>query len=302
LCSPAFTNDQQGEHKVRPYVVASLTVSDRFTLVAKAPSVKWTREHFLIALNLYCKLPFGKLDKSNPIIIDVAQRMGRTPSSLAMKLCNFASLDPVQQARGIRGLPGATKQDREMWDEFRARPATLGPESEQLLHDLFTTNQDQEVDFLQRRKVGLERSRPLVAPTGPTESLVTIKARRGQQFFRQSILTAYGVRCCITGINVPSLLRASHIKPWSDFADDRLDPCNGLCLSALHDAAFDSGLITLDEALRVVLSKRLQDHFPQPVLEQNFAPFATKAIRSPEKLAEPYAEFLMFHRQSVFAD
>jgi putative restriction endonuclease len=70
----------------------------------KAASVKWTREHFLIALNLYCKLPFGKYDRKNPIVIDVASRMGRTPSSLAMKLANFASLDPIHKARGVRGL------------------------------------------------------------------------------------------------------------------------------------------------------------------------------------------------------
>ena len=54
--------------------------------MAKASSVAWTREHFLIALNLYCKLPFGKLHKGNKLIIEVAQKMGRTPSSLAMKL------------------------------------------------------------------------------------------------------------------------------------------------------------------------------------------------------------------------
>ncbi len=73
--------------------------------MAKAPAVKWTREHFLIALNLYYKLPFGKLHRGNPIIIESAKKMGRTPNSLAMKLCNFASLDPVQLARGVRGLP-----------------------------------------------------------------------------------------------------------------------------------------------------------------------------------------------------
>lgn len=260
------------------------------------------REHFLIALNLYCKLPFGKLDRGNPLIIDVARRMGRTPSSLAMKLCNFASFDPVLKERGIRGLPGATKQDRQQWDEFRAQPATLGPESEQLLHDLFTRNQNEEVDFLARTRVRLEPSRPFVAPTGPTETIASVKVRRGQQFFRQSVLTAYGVRCCISGINVPSLLRASHIKPWSEFADCRLDPRNGLCLSALHDAAFDSGLITLDDGLRLVLSKRLRDHFPEPALEQNFVPFEGRAIRLPDKLAEPNAEFVRFHREATFGD
>lgn len=228
--------------------------------------------------------------------------MGRTPSSLAMKLCNFASLDPVQNARGIRGLPGATKLDRQIWDEFRGHPASLGPESEQLLHDLFTTDPDQEIDFLSRNKVRLERSRTALPPTGPTEMVATIKARRGQQFFRQSILNAYGVRCCITGINVPRLLVASHIKPWSEFAEHRLDPQNGLCLSTLHDAAFDSGLITLDESFRVVLSKRLTSHFPQPTLEQNFAPFAGQAIRLPDKLAEPNREFLAYHRRTIFME
>ncbi len=268
--------------------------------MAKAPSVKWTREHFLIALNLYCKLPFGKLHKSNPLIVEVAQKMGRTPSSLAMKLCNFASLDPVQQARGIRGLEGATKLDREMWAEFHSQLATLGPESEQLLHNLFTKNDDCEVDFLQRDSVRLESSDRFAVPTGPTESTAAVKVRRGQQFFRQSILNAYGVRCCISGINVASLLVASHIKPWRDFPGDRLNPRNGLCLSRLHDAAFDSGLIALDENFRVVLSKRLRSHFPQPALEQSFVPFEGKPIHLPLKLAEPDAGFLAFHRKNIF--
>ena len=131
--------------------------------------------------------------------------------------------------------------------EFHAQLNSLGPESEQLLHDLFTKDDDREVDFLQRDKVRLERSSNLVAPTGPTEAKASVKVRRGQQFFRQTILNAYGVRCCISGINVPRLLVASHIKPWRDFPKERLDPRNGLCLSSLHDAAFDAGLITLDK-------------------------------------------------------
>lgn len=263
--------------------------------MAKAPAVKWTREHFLIALNLYCKLPFGKLHKGNSMIIQAAEKMGRTPNSLAMKLCNFAALDPVQQARGIRGLPGATKQDRAMWNEFHAHFSELGTESEQLLHDLFTNDETKEVDFLTRDKVRL------ISPTGSTETHATVKVRRGQQFFRQTVLTAYDVRCCISGINIPRLLVASHIKPWGKFPAERLNPRNGLCLSSLHDAAFDAGLITLDERLNVVLSKRLRNFFPQPALEQNFVSFEGKPIRLPEKLAEPDEAFLRFHREEIFS-
>jgi len=263
--------------------------------MTKAASVRWTREHSLMALNLYCKLSFGQLHRGNPVIIEVAKRMGRTPSSLAMKLCNFAALDPVQQARGIKGLWGVSTEAARLWSEFHENIGVLGPESEQLLHDLFTKDESCEVDFLQRRKVRVVRP-----PAGPTETKATVRVRRGQQFFRQAILSAYGIRCCITGISIPRLLVASHIKPWRDFPNERVDPRNGLCLSCLHDAAFDSGLITLDEKLRLVLSKQLKNYLPHPALEQSFAQYEGAPIRLPEKLAEPSPDFLQYHRNCIF--
>lgn len=267
----------------------------------RAPSVRWSREHLLIALNLYCKLPFGSFDKSNPVIRDVAARLGRSPSSLSMKLCNFASLDPVQQARGISGLKGASAMDKAMWLEFGSKANDLATESEALLHDLFTTDESVDVDLLRGQAVVLERrvlDRP--TPSGPTETRSNVKVRRGQQFFRQSVLNVYGSRCCITGINVPRFLVASHIKPWSRFPDERLNPRNGLCLSSLHDAAFDDGLITLDSDCRVVLSRDLTSYFPQKALEDNFIPYEGKKISPTEKLAEPEPAFLEYHRESVF--
>jgi putative restriction endonuclease len=277
--------------------------------MARAPTVPWTPDHLLIALNLYCKLPFGSFDRDNAVVWQIAERMGRSANSLAMKLSNLASLDPVQRARGIRGLAGASRRDREMWDNFHADLATLGPESEQLLHDLFTDDDECEVDLLGRDTVRILRTRPTQAeprirgrdtPTGPTEVHVTVPIRRGQQFFRQSVLNAYGIACCISGIPIPRLLVASHIRPWSTFPEGRLDLRNGLCLSALHDAAFDSGLITLDNDLRVVLSPVLRQHFPQTALRDNFEAFEGNRIRLPDKLAEPHSDFLSHHRQVVF--
>jgi putative restriction endonuclease len=158
-----------------------------------------------------------------------------------------------------------------------------------------TKDQMKEVDFLQRDKVHL------IELSGPTEIHATVKVRRGQHFFRQSILSAYGVRCCISGINIPHLLIASHIKPWRDCSDhDRLSPRNGLCLSKLHDAAFDAGLITLDDKLTVVLGQRLRSFFPQPALEQSFVPFEGKTIQLPNKLVEPDPAFLAYHRNDIF--
>jgi len=72
----------------------------------------WTHDELMLAMNVYCKLSFGQLHRGNPLIIEVAQKLGRTPSSLSMKLCNLASLDPHQQARGIKGLSSASRADK----------------------------------------------------------------------------------------------------------------------------------------------------------------------------------------------
>ncbi len=197
-------------------------------------------------------------------------------------------------------MSGAAREDKSLWNEFKANISVLGPQSEELLHNLLTVKADEEVNLLDHDKIQLEPSRVFATQTGPTEVTATVRARRGQQFFRQSILSAYGVRCCISGINVPRLLVASHIKPWGKFPNERLDPCNGLCLSNLHDAAFDNGLVTLDEKLKVVLSKRLRAYFPQAALESNFVPYEGVAIRLPERLAEPSPDFLRYHREVIF--
>ena len=130
--------------------------------MAKAPPVKWTREHTLIALNLYCKLPFGQFSSTNPIIIEVAAKMSRNANSLAMKLCNLASLDPVQRARGVKGLEGASNQDREMWKEFHRNIPLLGEQSEQLLHDLFTRDEAKEVSRCEQKRTVVVSKRGLL--------------------------------------------------------------------------------------------------------------------------------------------
>jgi len=216
----------------------------------KTEKVSWTRTHLLIALNLYCKIPYGKFHNRNPIIADVAARMGRTTNSLAMKLSNFASLDPVHRARGVRGLEGASQRDRQLWNDFRENPERLMPESEQLLHDLYTTDQEKEVDI-----VGAEMVRV-----------------------------------------------ASHIRPWRSFPEDRLNLRNGLCLSAIHDAAFDQGLLTLDDQFRVVLSRALHERMHTHEWRIFFGPYEGQKITLPSKLAEPDPMALEYHRTHVFEE
>ena len=90
----------------------------RFLMNMKEGQKLWTKEELKLAINLYCKLPFGRLHKLNPEVIHVAKLIGRTPSSVAYKLVNFASLDPSLKARGIKGASNASKLDAEIWNEF----------------------------------------------------------------------------------------------------------------------------------------------------------------------------------------
>jgi hypothetical protein len=263
----------------------------------------WRRDELIIAMNLYCKLPFGQLDHRKPIIIEVAEKLGRTPSSLAMKLSNLASLDPVQQARGIRGLSGASKADREIWDEFTANWEKLGTESEERFQKLigFKFSDLNQLPIKKRSKTF--KPTPTKYPPdqimGVTEAQVLTKVRIGQSFFRQMILSSYGNRCCITGNPIPELLIASHIIPWREQSEHRLNPRNGLCLARTHDVAFDQGLITFDENQKLVLSRYLQEFLPEETLERNFVAYVGNELRLPEKF-EPESDFLRFHREEIF--
>ena len=79
----------------------------------------WDRQQLLVAFSLYVRLPFGRLHARNSDIIQYAVLMGRTPSSLAMKLNNIASLDPVITSTGRVGLKGASNADRAIWLEMQ---------------------------------------------------------------------------------------------------------------------------------------------------------------------------------------
>jgi len=262
-----------------------------------AAGIRWNREELLVAINVYEKLPFGQFDQRNPVVRDVAARMKRTPSSVAMKLCNLASLDPALALRGRKGLTGASELDREMWAEFQSDLKAFAPLSEDAFRRLFAAGETDEVDLVQG--VGI-RVRRHALSDAPTEREATVMVRRGQQFFRQMILNAFDNRCCVTGIAVRELLIASHILPWGGFPEARLDIQNGLCLSRLHDAAFDSGLISFDDDCCLVLSKELRGHLPQESLEKNFEAYAGRAITTAVVAFGPKREFLEHHRREIF--
>lgn len=257
---------------------------------------RWTREELLVALNLYHKLTFGQLHARQPTIVAFAKKLGRSANSVAMKLVNFASLDPSLRLRGIRGLEGASALDRALWEEFHANLDEAAPASEQALRNLFQVDESGKLEVLPKEGIRVSR-RP---PCGPTESAGNAKMRHGQAYFREVVLNNFGGRCGVSQLGMRELLIASHILPWSSHPNERLNVRNGICLSRLHDAAFDCGLISFDENLRLLLSPRLKTHLSQRAAAENFGAYAGEPLRLPDDAVMPDAAFLARHRAEIF--
>ncbi len=246
----------------------------------------WTREELIIAFNLYCKIPFGRIDQSNPAIIALADVLGRTPASVSWKLANFARLDPSLQARGVKGASHGSKGEVAVWEEFINNWEELAFESERLLAEL--TNQSvEELNSLPEDEL----------PKEGKEREQVVRVRVNQRFFRTTVLTSYELRCCITGMSIQSLLSASHIAPWARDLKNRMNPRNGLCLNAIHHLAFDQGLITITPDMRVHLSSTLARD--NDAIQAFFRRYENQPVRLPRRFL-PDPILLEWHNKRVF--
>ncbi len=251
----------------------------------------WTRQQLLVAFKLYCQMPFGKMHSRNPEIIKIANSIDRTPSALAMKLTNIASLDPEITSTGRTGLSGVSTNDRAMWEEMHSNWESFVVET-----------QKAEMAFQTDPGTQTQVDDDLPMDDSPdytgVDKDVRSTTRIGQNFFRQAILSAYRYQCCITGLAIPKLLIASHIVPWHKDKKNRLNPRNGLCLSVLHDKAFDVGLLTITENMTVKIS-RLNNAGKDSFFASALLAYEGKPILLPEKF-QPDKNFLAYHRQNVY--
>lgn len=244
----------------------------------------WTRDELLVAFSLYCRLPFGQYDQGNPQVKRVAGALGRTASAVAMRLSNFASLDPAHKARGIKGLGRTGPTLVKFWHEVTA--------------DWTTAALDTEAAWNRAGIAGEESHLP--PQLGRTETQATVKVRVVQGFFRRTVLASYEGSCAFCGVRPEPLLTASHIIPWSESETRRADPTNGLSLCALHDRAFDQGLLALDEKLRVLVSSRLQVKNASLVHREALLNIHGQPMTPPTRY-EPDPAALNWHRRTVFA-
>lgn len=249
----------------------------------------WSREELILVFNLYLKLPFGKMHTRTPEIIEMANLLERTVNSIAIRLTNFASCDPYHQNRGVKGMVGGIKQCQPIWDEFFGNKEVLIFESERILAE--KQNQTIETKFD-------EILFDLKDLKGETK-LREVKTRVNQNVFRQIVVANYSNKCAITGIDLPELLFASHIVPWSKNEDERLNPENGICLSALYDKAFDKGLIAINEKYQILISDKLKKKKGADYYGKYFAPIENNILIPPQRYF-PKKEFIQYHLDEIF--
>jgi predicted restriction endonuclease len=246
---------------------------------------KWSEEELRLALALYCQLPFGKMHSRNPEVIRLAEKIGRTPSAVAMKLVNFASLDPEIVSTGRTGLGNASAMDRLVWEKFQQN---WEDELTQASNSLGSAASPAEIESIEQVPVAVDTTRK-----------AEVEIRTKQSLFRRMILSSYAGRCCISGLSEARLLVASHIVPWNKNSDHRLNPRNGLCLSVLHDKAFDRGLITVRPDLTVMASSEISKLRDDEFIQSTLVAMNGQKIRLPEKFI-PAPEFLEWHNRNVF--
>ncbi|MDO9074114.1 MAG: HNH endonuclease [Rubrivivax sp.] len=129
-----------------------------------------------------------------------------------------------------------------------------------------------------------------------TEAERLVVQRVGQGLFRSALLDFWQGRCCITGLDVPELLRASHIRPWAKCVTDeqRLDVFNGLLLAPHLDALFDAGFMTVEDdgAVRLAASLGMSQR-QQLGLTGKLVVHALRA---------EHLKYVGFHRHAVWRD
>jgi len=239
---------------------------------------KWTREEIIVAYALYCITPLNKINMSNALIKQVSETFGHSQASLVMRMQNFTSIDPRAQKKGLSNV---AKADKQIFEEFKNDWGALSIQAEEITGlNLFDADP-------------INGAKPLSSLTNHR------KVSRERHCFRASVFAAYNNVCCISGVKIPGLLVASHIKPYSKCrtSTERTEPGNGLLLNTFYDKAFDAGLITVTPNYKIHISKEIKDE--SEFTKTWLLDLQGKEIFLPDRFY-PEKDYLEFHNDRIF--
>lgn len=238
----------------------------------------WTHAEIEQAIALYINIPFGKIDRRTPQIINLAKTLNRTPSSISLKLSNLASLDETLDRKG---MANASKLDKAVWDSFFQKLLEVGENLDQEDEDLakLAFQETKQANYITESNIGID--------------ILTISTKRqGQQKFRDMILANYDNKCAASEIAQTELLTAGHISPWSKDPTNRLNPRNGILLNKLHDKAFEDGLISFEEKGKILYSEKLETITKEKLINLNPNGYLSMPVKF-----KPDPELLRNHRE-----
>jgi len=256
----------------------------------------WSREELILALELYLRA--GLLDDHSAEVQQLSEALKdlafvqkedpevfRNPNGVAMKLANFAALDPNYKGKG---LTSGGRLDKEIFEEFFGQPLALATET-RLLRAQW--QEMKEVDAVAESE---EYYEPEIEDQSDQREKVNraIVLRRGQPSFRKLLLTAYDGKCAITGCNAPDALEAAHILGYRGNFSNKAN--NGLLLRADIHTLFDLQLLAVETTdMTCVVAERL--------LGTEYEELIGKELIVPEdKECRPGRSHLNFHRANSF--
>lgn len=249
-----------------------------------AAGEKWSPQETAMAFALY-KLLGPTPKKTDEDVIALADALGRTVDSVRFKIGNLSALDKNRIALGKKGWENGSKTDKQIWEEYETNP-----------DEFLNAAMDRLTEALNSSPLAIAEYDVVDLPQGETKQRL-VNQRVNQNYFRRILMENYSRRCCLTGLAIDALLVASHIKPWSKSTPtERLAASNGLLLNALHDKAFDQGLLTIDESYRVHISPTVKKSETANLWLWDFE---GEQIELP-KVNAPSKDFIEFHNEEIF--
>ena len=244
----------------------------------------YTKEQEILIIDLYTRTPTARIRDSNPEIIALCDFFNdngyhSVVSGIRNKMENLKSVDPEYTADGRTGRNNIRQGFKELWlEELRSGFSELDKHVEWAVSEIVKHS-----------------------PADAAGAMPVWRHRSGQANYRDRVLAAFDNSCCISGIQTPDLIQACHIKPYricerDGMEEQKTDVRNGLCMSVLHHKAFDSGLITIDEEHRLLISSEWEDLADDDTF---FRPYEGRRIRETSRtiIGEEYLEY---HRENIF--
>lgn len=258
------------------------------------PRVNWSTDEITLALALYLRTPYNRIHPRNPEIQKLATYLGRTEGAVSKKLANLACFDPEVAQKGKKGFSHGSKLDPQVWNLYVGSDREIS--LDKLIEDCRLIGQKIDIP-IDNAVFGIVEE---TIPVSTTEEEQVVKIRRGQAYFRQTVLCRYRYRCVVSGLNLPQMLEAAHILPWSDNETLRLVPQNGLALLPSLHKAYDLNLLGIDADGVVHISDALMDRSEEEPLKDFFKKISGQKIIVPSTV-QVNREYLDLRYQTFLA-